>query len=114
LTIKVSTGAEIKGTVEAADHSPVPGITVVLIPNTPRRELSRLYKVSSTDDKGAFTLSGVAPGGYRVFAWEDVETNAWREPDFLRPLESLGQEVSVEANDHKSVTLTAIPKGTTN
>jgi protocatechuate 3,4-dioxygenase beta subunit len=115
LAIKLSGGGgEIKGTVESADHFPATGVTVVLIPNTPRRELSRLYKVATTDDKGAFTLSGIAPGGYRVFAWEDVDTNAWREPEFLRPIESLGQEISIEQSSHLTVSLSPIPKATAN
>jgi protocatechuate 3,4-dioxygenase beta subunit len=115
LVIKASGAAgEVKGTVELTEHSAAAGVTVVLIPNAPKRELNRLYKVAATDDKGTFTFSGVAPGGYLIFAWEDVETNAWRDPDFLRPIESLSQEVSVEENSHKTVTLTVIPKGTTN
>jgi len=115
LVIKLSGAAgEVVGAVESADHSPLAGITVVLVPDAPKRELSRLYKVSTTDEKGAFTMSGIAPGNYKVFAWEEVETNAWRDPEFLRPLEGLGTKVSVEENAHQSVTLQPIPKAATN
>jgi hypothetical protein len=28
-------------------------------------------------------LDNVIPGGYKVFAWDDVEVTAWQDPHFI-------------------------------
>ena len=91
----------------AADDKPAAGVTVALIPNS-RRYL--LYNSTLTDDHGAFTFKSVTPGDYRVFAWEQVEPNAFLDADFLRPFEGKGENVSLEDSERKSVTMKAIPR----
>lgn len=31
----------------------------------------------------------IAPGAYKLFAWEDVETGAYKDPEFLKAFEAL-------------------------
>jgi hypothetical protein len=44
-------------------------VLVALVPAPARRNNPALYRTATTDDKGHFTLRGVAPGDYTAFAW---------------------------------------------
>ena len=72
------------------DEQPATAATVALVPDEPRRAQTRLYKGITTDQYGRFTIKGIAPGGYKLFAWEVVEEGAYQDPDFLKPFEVLG------------------------
>jgi hypothetical protein len=54
-------------------------------------------------------LHGLAPGNYKLFGWEGVETEAWEDPDFLKEYEDQGQPINVEDGDEKSIDLKLIP-----
>ena len=98
-------GYQLDGAVTAADGLPVAGARVVLIPEGNKRKLYLLYKDVVTDQNGKFILQGIAPGDYKVFAWQDVEYNEWEDFEFLKPFEGRGVEVHAEENGHSSVTL---------
>jgi len=102
-------GARVEGTVLNADNQPLSGATVVLIPEPRRRDQSRLYEAASTDQYGHFQLRGIAPGEYKLFAWEEIERGAYRDPDFLRPHEKRGEVVRLAEGETKSLSLTVIP-----
>jgi hypothetical protein len=40
-------------------------------------------------------MKGMPPGNYQLFAWDDVEPDAWFDPDFLRPIESRAASVKL-------------------
>jgi Carboxypeptidase regulatory-like domain len=104
-----SAGARIEGTVTDDNDLPAPGAVVALVPEGERRKQFRLYKSATTDQYGKFILRGVAPGEYKLFAWKEVERNAWEDPDFLQPFESKGVDVTAEENGHVTVALKLIP-----
>ena len=56
-----------------------------------------------TDAAGRFSLAGIAPGDYRLFAWEALEPYAWFDPDVLRPFESMGQPIHVAESSAQSI-----------
>src|SRR5262249_28569980 len=91
-------GGAITGRVLDAAGKPVPNTKVVLVPNAPRRERGDLYKFDSTDDSGAYELRGIAPGEYKIFAWERVEEGAWQDPQFIKLYEDRGTPLRVEEN----------------
>lgn len=37
----------------------------------------------------------IAPGAYKLFAWEDVETGAYKDPEFLKAFEALGERTTI-------------------
>ena len=55
-------------------------------------------------------MKGLAPGKYRVFAWEEIEQGAFLDPEYMHPFESLGTQISVDDNDKKTVTMQEISK----
>jgi hypothetical protein len=97
------------GTVADAGDKLMGGATVVLIPNSEkRRSNSQFYKTATTDQQGRFTIKSIDPGDYKAYAWEDVETQAWMDPEFVKPVESKGTELTVDLSGQHQLQLKAI------
>src|SRR5439155_929414 len=62
----------VQGEVFDAGQKPVGIAKVVLVPEQSRRMNATLYKTAFTNAAGHFVLHGVAPGMYKVFAWENT------------------------------------------
>jgi protocatechuate 3,4-dioxygenase beta subunit len=86
------------------DH-PVPNATVVAVPEEKYRKLADRFGNGSTDQHGRFTIRGLAPGSYTVYAWQDVEDGVWRDADFLKTQEANGTAVKVEEGSDQKVEL---------
>src|SRR5262249_33063469 len=68
-------GGKVNGTVRADSQQLISNAQVVLIPD--QRDRHDLYKFVITDANGQFSFPSVAPGSYKVFAWENVEQFSW-------------------------------------
>lgn len=99
------TGARIEGTLLDAKEEPTRG-SILLMPDVPEPGPPDLFRRTSADSKGKFTLRGVAPGSYRLLALESVslETEI-NDPDFLRTVGNQGQALIVEENGKYTVAL---------
>jgi protocatechuate 3,4-dioxygenase beta subunit len=104
-----SNGGHIEGVVLNAAEQPVTGATVVLVPDEPRRAQEQRYKEGATDQYGRFDIKGIAPGGYKLFAWEEMESGAYKDPDFLKPFEALGERKAIREGSRESAQLKLIP-----
>ena len=110
LEITVSShGARVQGSVTDADGLPAAGVWVVLVPQADRRALRYLYKSQTTDQYGHFDLRGIRPAEYKLFSWQEVETNAWESPEFLKPFEEKGEKIELQEGEQKTIKLTTIP-----
>ena len=103
-----SRGAQLKGGVSDAEGLPVVGVWVVLVPDAPHNGRHDLYKNVRTDQHGQFAITGIAPGDYRLFSWDEVEDGAWQDPDFVKSYEKKGEKIGVQAGDTKSASLLII------
>jgi len=103
-----SRGARVQGTVADSDGLRAVGVRVVLVPEPSRRPQSRLFKDQTTDQYGHFELRGIAPGDYKLFSWEEAESGAWEDPEFLKPFEGKGEKITLQEGDQKTLNLTAI------
>jgi protocatechuate 3,4-dioxygenase beta subunit len=101
-------GGSITGTV-LGDDKPVPGATVVLIPDPPRRDRDDLYSTTQTDSMGRFAMPGLPEGDYKLFAWEDLNGHGIRDPDFIRLFEDRGKAVEIRLRQQQTVQLQVIP-----
>lgn len=95
--IEVVLGADagnITGRVERSNGDAVPHVRVTAVPvsGSSRQDF---YKAANSSADGTFTLQGLPPGSYRVFAWEEIEGNAWMDPDFRKPFEPLSTSVTI-------------------
>jgi len=90
-------GGKVEGTVLSADEKAVAGATILLVPESRLRSRTDLFHQGESDQYGRFSFTGIAPGEYKVFAWDDVEPGIWWDPEFLKKYESQGETVKVEA-----------------
>jgi len=89
-------GGEIAGTVQNEKSEPVDGAQITLLPAGSTRRVRSYFRTATADTSGHFTLRGVAPGSYRILAWDHVDSNAvFYDPEFLKPYEGAGQNVEV-------------------
>jgi hypothetical protein len=110
LEIVLGVGAgTVTGVVVDGPTKVVAGATVVLVPETKRRSNRALYVSAISDASGLFTLRGVAPGDYKVFAWESIPAYAHVNAAFMAKHEDRGKLVHVGQQGTVSAELTIIP-----
>jgi hypothetical protein len=96
--------------VNAETGKPASGVMVVLIPREKERQgKGYFYPSNNTDQYGNFTFSGLIPGEYSAYAWEDAPYNQWFDPDWLKAYEGKGEKLSAKKGSPVSVKLTMIP-----
>ena len=94
----------IAGSVSDADEKPYPGSVVTLIPSDPNWRPAR----QPVNDDGTFQFTGLRPGKYKMFAWEEVDDDLWQDPDFRGKYENRATEIDVEPNKTASAQLRVI------
>jgi hypothetical protein len=87
-------------------QQPVANASVVLVPD--RRERLDLFKSTVANASGQFTIQGVAPGAYKVFAWEAIEQFSYFDPDVLRQYEQNGKAITIEDSSKATIEVKAI------
>ena len=107
ILISTNTGI-VDGIVQNERQEPATNVTVVLVPEGARRNRFDLYRTTSTDAAGRFHSEGVPPGDYRVFAWDDIETGAWMDPDYLRRFEDRGRPLRISEGGTANLELRVI------
>lgn len=103
------TSGRVEGQVLNDEKLPISGAQVVLVPEPARRGRHELFRATTTDQFGRFVLASIAPGEYKLFAWEDTEPGAYLDPEFLRPVEARGEAVRVQESGGYTVELRLIP-----
>jgi Carboxypeptidase regulatory-like domain len=89
-----SKAGQIDGTLVDDKSRPLPGLQAVLVPDQSRYRID-LYKTTITDQNGHFTIHGITPGDYKIFAWEAMEPFAYFDSDFVRQSEQKGKPVNI-------------------
>lgn len=54
-------------------------------------------------------MRGIAPGAYKVFAWEALEPNAYFDPQILRQYEDQGKPIRVVEGGKVTAEVKMIP-----
>lgn len=99
-------GATVQGRVTDAKDQPVDNATVVAIPANPKlRRWAELYQPVNTDQNGQFTIRGLRPGDYGVYAWQDIESYAFLDPDAMRAYENRGLPLKAEGKGRYAIVL---------
>jgi len=105
LEIVVSSGAaQITGIAVDAQSRPAGGTSVVLIPDQ-HRDRYELYKNATTDATGRFSIRGIPPGDYKLFAWESIELGGWFDLDLVKHFESQGKALHILESSNQTVDL---------
>jgi hypothetical protein len=101
-------GATVQGTVDRDDDKPAPRAWVALIPDPARPELESKLKSATARDDGRFFLTGVAPGEYRLYAFEQPQPRSLVNLEFYTPLESKSVKLTVKEGERKQTDLTVL------
>jgi hypothetical protein len=80
--VLASASGEINGAVVDSRGRPLRATVVAMPPENTRHRLD-LYTPVMTDEAGRFRLSGLVPGDYRLYAWEDIESGSWLDETFM-------------------------------
>jgi hypothetical protein len=108
LEVVVSSGAvQISGAAIDEKSAAVPGVTIVLIPDQ-YRDRTELYKNTITDSTGRYSIRGIPPGDYKLFAWNSISQYDWFDPAILGRDESRGKPVHVIESSNQTVELKVI------
>jgi hypothetical protein len=101
------TSGVLAGSVNNSKGAPAIGMKVTVVPasGSPRRDL---YQSQDTDVNGNFAFKNLPPGKYRVYAWEQVESNAWMNAEFRKPFETSAGTVDLTDTGTASVVLNLI------
>jgi uncharacterized protein (DUF2141 family) len=103
-------GGAVEGVVVDRKGEPVANAVVVAVPEAHMRSRIDRYRKTVADQTGRFSLRGLHPGDYTLFAWESVEGEAFYNPDFLKLYEGRGSALHVSEAERKSLQLEAIPE----
>jgi hypothetical protein len=102
-------GAVAEGSATNQNDAPVADAVVVAVPETRFRSHPDRYRKALTDQSGRFTLRGLPPGDYTLFAWESLDGEAYYNPEFLKSFEGQGKALHVEEGVRVSAPLKTIP-----
>jgi hypothetical protein len=103
-----SKAGQIEGRVINEQSQPVAGIQTVLIADRYRDQFDA-YRTTVADSSGHFIFRGIAPGEYKIFAWEAIDDFAYYDPDFLRAFEQQGRPVSISESSRETADVKLIP-----
>lgn len=54
-------------------------------------------------------MRGITPGGYRAYAWEAIEANAWYDREVLAQYEAQGKPIRILESSKEPADLKLIP-----
>jgi len=100
-------GAAVTGVVKDGEK-PAAGRSLDLIPDPPRQELSLRLKSTTADENGRFSLTGVAPGSYRLYAWVEPLIGVLSDAEFLRRFQDQAVKVTVKEDDRPTIEVTLL------
>ena len=105
-------GGRIDGVASTTNGEPVSNGAIMLLPEdipstTSATQMSAIGR-TLTDGNGNYSLSGIAPGEYLLFAWEASAQVPFLDPEFIRRFAARGERVVIREGDALNVNLQAI------
>jgi hypothetical protein len=89
-----TTGGRIEGSVVVAERDLPARVQVVVVPD--QRERRDLFRATTPDRDGRFTIRGVAPGSYKAFAFTELAPFEYFDPAVIAGAERSGAGVKVQ------------------
>jgi hypothetical protein len=86
--------SQIDGSVLDDRGQPISGILAVMVPDR-NREHTELFKTATTDQTGHYSIRGIPPGDYKLFAWETLESFGYFDPELLKKSDSQGKAIHI-------------------
>ena len=102
-------GGVAEGGASNQQGEPVADAVIVAVPEARFQSRPERYRKALTDQSGHFTLRGLSPGDYTLFAWEGVDGEAYYNAEFLKSFEGQGKALHVREGLRVTVQLKTIP-----
>jgi hypothetical protein len=111
LTLVVGTdGGQVTGTAQTDSGDPALNALVFIAPSDRFANRRDLFKTAGVDATGHFQASGLAPGEYKVYAFEDPDVfNFWYAADFRKEFSSRAATVTISAGSPSTAQVRTIP-----
>lgn len=104
--------AQIQGTVTGTKPEGATNLWLMAAPEDPDRIAEGSISFTSVEGVGHFTLAGIEPGKYRLYAFAGIEPSAMQQnPGVLKALESRGVQVELEEGAQATTEVQIIPIG---
>ncbi len=100
-------GAMLEGAVTSRDGKRLALAVVVVIPDEQARFRQARFNYVNTDNEGRYSMKGIAPGKYKVYAFEEIEQGAWYDADLMK--QAKGESIELAERESKTLALTANP-----
>jgi hypothetical protein len=110
ITMGIDPG-EVDGTVQPGAVEPGVPVNMVAVPEGAYAARQDMERSSSSPAGANFTLPNLPPGDYKIFALETDDYSDLRNRDLLKLLDGKASSVTVHANEHVQVSVTAISTG---
>jgi hypothetical protein len=102
--------AQIEGTVTGTKPEGATSVWLITAPDDPDQLAEGRISVTSVEGSGHFTLTGIEPGKYRLYAFTGVEPWAMQQnPGVLKALENRGVQLDVEEGAQAKTEVQIIP-----
>ena len=111
-------GGRIDGVASNRSGEPMPNATITLLPldmpqTAPGDLVPGLSKQTRTGTDGEFSLAGIRPGEYRLFAWEGTQSVPYLNAEFMGRFQARGERLSIQEGDGLNLNLEVIPESET-
>ena len=104
--------AQIEGTVTGTKPEGANNLWLMSVPDDPDQIAEGRISVTAVEGGGHFTLTGLEPGKYRLYAFAGIEPSAVQQnPGVLKPLEDRGVRLKVEEGAQATAQVQIIPIG---
>lgn len=109
LVLVSAKSAVVEGRVTDGKSQPVESAEVTFAPTATGGQAKRFFRSVKADAQGRFTARGLAPGAYRVMAWESVEPyRVLYDAEFASRFAAQATSLELSEGEHKNVELVAI------
>jgi len=105
VVLRSGTG-NVEGNAVNSQGQPAAGARVVLIPE--RRDRTELFRPATADPNGRFTIPNIAPGDYKLVAWESIEPFEFFDVERIKQADDKGTEIRVTESSRQSVNVIPI------
>jgi hypothetical protein len=96
--------ADVRGLIRNSSNDPIPGATVTIWPKDLVAGAGRgSIKTIHADANGGYRVANLAPGEYRIAAWENIQSGLAQNIDFLSHLESEATAFLLQEGSHESI-----------
>jgi hypothetical protein len=100
---------QIQGSVQNENGEPAAQVMISVVPEGEHQGRQDLYFQLMSDENGKFEYRDLAPGDYKVFAWDSMDQEMMLSAEFQKAFESRGASVSVPPGGNASVQVKMIP-----